>query len=108
MNALPLLLVVSVFFAFGLPHMAAAQRTHDSVKELVESGKLRPLSEVLQVVRSRYRGRVLDVDLDRGRLEYRVKVLTKGGDMMFILVDGRTARVISVRGGGPSRRRRGR
>ena len=61
------------------------------------------MSEVLSVVRSRFPGRVMDVNLVGGRM-YRVKVLTPSGEMMVVAVDARTARILSVRGG--KRRRR--
>lgn len=57
------------------------------------------------MVRSRYRGRVMDVDLLNGRRPvYRVKLLTRRGDVMLVMVDARSARIMSVRGGGGRRR----
>lgn len=40
----------------------------------------------------------MDVDLDR-RGVYRVKMMTRSGEIMVVAVDGRSGRILSVRGG---------
>ena len=75
-------------------------RTQDRARDAVRRGEIRPLEDVLARVQKRYPGRVLDVDLDRSRPKwvYRLRVLTREGNVLRIAVDARTARIIGVRG----------
>ncbi len=80
-----------------LSHPATAQRGQDDAREAVESGKFRPLREVLAQVKSQYRGRVIDVQLVDAI--YRIKLLGRRGRVRFVLVDARLGRVFGVDGG---------
>lgn len=102
MRALLLLVVFSAFFVLGTTHSGAAQSPHDAARRAYKSGQIKPLGDVLNVVRSQFRGRVVDVNLRGG--VYRVKLLSPSGDVQIVSVDAGTARIISVRGG---KRRRG-
>ncbi len=68
----------------------------------VREGRLLPLEDILASVRPRVPGRVLDVQLSRRdrRDVYRLKILGRDGKVRLVAVDGATARILSVRGGG--------
>ncbi len=92
-----LALALACLMILSQPRPVSAQRGQDSAREAVESGKFRPLREVLAQVKRQYRGRVIDVQLVDA--VYRIKLLGRGGRVRIILVDARTARVIGVDGG---------
>lgn len=109
MRGFVLSIVFAIFFVLTAAQLGAAQSPQDRARDALRSGQIRPLNEVLSVVQSRYPGRVMDVDLQKGpRWVYRVKLLTRGGDVMVVAVDARTTQILSVRGGGKrgGRRRR--
>lgn len=79
---------------------SAAGSSHQRARDAVRSGQIRPLHDVLTMVKRRFPGRVLDADLqDRGgNPVYRVKMLTADGDVLSVLVDARSNRILGVRG----------
>lgn len=104
MPAFLLSLVIAIFFVIGAPHMGAAQSPQDRARKAYKAGEIQPLNNVLSVVVRRHPGRVMDVDLQRGgRWVYRIKILTRDGDVLFVEVDASTAKIMSVRGGGRGR-----
>ena len=98
-----LLLVIAVllFSVAGFPTASdAGHRGHDRARDAMRSGQIRPLDQILSVVTSRYPGRVVDVDLRRGRRwVYRVKLLRRDGRVMWISVDARSGQILSAKGG---------
>lgn len=92
-----LALALACLMILSHPRPVSAQGGQDSAREAVESGKYRPLREVLAQVKRQYRGRVIDVQLVDAI--YRIKLLGRRGRVRIILVDARTARVIGVDGG---------
>lgn len=107
MPAFLLTLVIAMFFVIGAPHIGAAQSAQDRARKAYKAGEIQPLNKVLHVVKSRHPGRVMDVDLQRGgHWVYRIKILTREGDVLIVEVDASTANIMSVRGGGRARGRR--
>jgi uncharacterized membrane protein YkoI len=61
----------------------------------VESGQFRPLGEVLANVTRAYPGRVVDVSLTGS--VYRIKLLTRSGQVLLVSADARSGRILGVR-----------
>ena len=58
---------------------------------VLAADKVKPLKEVLQGLRKDYPGRVLDTRL-RGQ-EYEIRILTRSGEVVELVVDGVTGEV---------------
>lgn len=80
----------------GAAVVGADEVEHDRVRDLVESGAIRPLEEVVEAATERYPGRLLEVELEReeGRLVYEVELVTEGGEYIEVLVDAETGEVL--------------
>lgn len=75
--------------------LAQAQAEHDSVRKEVQSGKLKPLAEIMAMVQQRHAGRVVDIDLERGldgRRWYKIKLLN--GQRTTLYIDAATGEEI--------------
>ena len=90
----------SALIAVSLSLLAAsAHAGHEAVRREVQSGKLKPLAEILQTVQKRHPGRVLDVELERGtdgRRWYEIKLMN--GQRTEIYVDAVTGQEIAKPG----------
>lgn len=77
------------------PGLAGAQAEHERVRREVQSGKLKPLAEILGGVQRRHAGRVVDIDLERGadgRRWYEIKLLN--GQRTTLYIDAVTGQEI--------------
>ena len=94
-----LTLLAAALLALALAGPAAAG-DHDRARDAVRSGQVMPLGQIVGQVGARYPGRLLDADLDRrgDNLVYRLRWLTREGNVLNIAVDGRTGRVLNVQG----------
>jgi hypothetical protein len=72
---------------------------HDRARAAVKAGEALPLATVLERVLRNHPGQVLDVELERddGRWLYEFKLLRADGQLVKLLIDARTAQVLSVR-----------
>ena len=79
-----------------------AQSNQYDAREGVRTGRLMPLSQVLQTVRETYNGDYLDVSLDeRGsRPLYRIKLLSADGVVTIVTCDAKTGRILKAQRGG--------
>jgi uncharacterized membrane protein YkoI len=86
----------------ALAPMALAQdrRDHERARVALEAGEIRPLAELLGDVERRFRGRVIEADLDRddGQWLYEFKILPPNGRMFVIEVDAATGALLRSRG----------
>ena len=84
--------LLSLFFSLALAGgPALAQAEHDRVRREVESGRLKPLAEILGGVQQRHGGRVIDIELERGaggRRWYEIKLFN--GQRVTLYVDAVT------------------
>lgn len=80
---------------------ASADSDQDRARAAVQSGQVKPLNQILKAVRKQYKGEVLDAQLLDlgGAWIYRVRVLTKDGQVLDIGVDGQSGQIIDVQGG---------
>ncbi len=98
--ALPAILLAAALVAAGAP--ARAGEDHDAARKAVESGAIRPLSEILAAIEARHPGRVLEAELERddkapSRYIYEIKVLTADGRVLKIEADAKTADILRVK-----------
>ncbi len=72
----------------------------DRARRALREGRVLPLGDILDSVRRRIPGKVLDVDLvQEGRgFVYHLRVLVRDGRVLGVAVDGRSARILGVRG----------
>ena len=93
-----MLLLAAAPFA---PGPALADNDQDRARAAVQSGEVRPLNQILKSVRKQYKGQVLDAQLldFGGQWVYRVRLLTKDGQVLDIAVDGQSGQIIGVQGG---------
>ena len=82
------------FLLLAQPAWADSQQ--DRAREAVESGRVKPLKAILKAVRKQVDGRVLDAELLEygGVWIYRLRVLTKDGQVLDIGVDGQSGRIL--------------
>ena len=100
----------SLVFALGLVLLlpladgAAARsrdRHHDQdiARQALQRGEVLPISRILQLVPQHQRGDVIEVQLDenRGRLEYEIRILTPSGRVRELVLDARTGAFVRFR-----------
>ncbi len=68
--------------------------------ELAQSESVQPLPAVMARVEREVPGRVVDVQLDQSRSpwRYRFKVLTETGNIVSVVCDANTGKILSIRG----------
>ncbi|WP_245265925.1 PepSY domain-containing protein [Bradyrhizobium japonicum] len=78
--------------ATGAP---ALGRDHDDARRAVEAGEIRPLSDVLNMVKGKLRGEVVGVKLEReaGVWMYEFRVVDEEGQLLEIHVDARSGEI---------------
>ncbi|TFH87069.1 hypothetical protein EQG41_09490 [Billgrantia azerbaijanica] len=96
-RALPLLLLAATL-AFALPTLAD-RHWHDLHDE-VRHGRLVALPEILDWLEARYRGQVLEVELERddGRPTYEVEMLGPQGQVVEFEFDARSGELVGMEG----------
>lgn len=74
-------------------------RDHDAVRLAVERGEIRPLVEILAIVRARLPGQVTGVEIERkaGRWVYELRVADAKGRLFEVYVDARTGEIERVK-----------
>ena len=95
MLAAGLILSVAAF----VPVYAADVGDHDRARQALEAGEILPLKLVLEKVDRDSPGQVMEVELerDKGRWVYEIKVLRPGGSLVKLKVDARDGTVIPHR-----------
>ncbi len=93
------LMVLLVVLTAAVP--AAVAGDHDDARNAVQSGQALPLGAIVGQVKRQYPGRLLDADMGTGKggkLTYRLQWLTDKGNVLDVLVDARSGRVLNVKG----------
>jgi uncharacterized membrane protein YkoI len=77
----------------------ADSRDHDEVRLAVERGEIRPLVEILAVVRAKLPGEVTRVEIERkaGRWIYEFRVADAKGRLFEVYVDARTGTIERIK-----------
>lgn len=92
--------------ALALPTDAAPQaptqerRDHERARAALEAGQIRPLSDLLSEVERRFRGRVIEADLERDDTQwlYELKILPPNGRIFIVELDAATGALVRSRG----------
>jgi uncharacterized membrane protein YkoI len=79
---------------------AQERRDHERARAALEAGEIRPLAEILAEVERRYRGRVIEADLERddGQWLYELKILPPNGRLFVVEIDAATGALLRSRG----------
>lgn len=101
-----LLLLALAPVALGAPGQASAQpvaqerRDHERARAALEAGQIRPLSDLLAEVERRFRGRVIEADLERDDTQwlYELKILPPNGRIFIVELDAATGALVRSRG----------
>jgi uncharacterized membrane protein YkoI len=77
---------------------AQARRDHERARAALARGEILPLTKILAIAAARAPGDVIKVELeeDKGRLIYEVRVLSKDGRVREVEVNARTGEVLKV------------
>ena len=97
----PALVVLSLCLCglVGQPVSASDHDDHDRARQAVQAGQVLPLPTVLERLQREVPGQVLEVELEqeRERWIYEIKLLTPAGQLTKVKLDARTAEVLRVR-----------
>lgn len=71
----------------------------DAVRDAVERGEIRPLADILAIVRAKLPGKIAGVEIERtgGRWIYEFRVVDAKGHLFDISVDARTAHIEHIK-----------
>ena len=103
MLTLPRLLIGAFALATGallsIPAAADDPGDHERARAALQAGQILLLQKVLERVQRSHPGDVLEVELERedGRWVYELKLLQRGGSLLRLDVDARTAEVLRSR-----------
>ncbi|MBL7090537.1 MAG: PepSY domain-containing protein [Acidovorax sp.] len=80
------------------PAGASGKDDHDRARQAVQAGQVLPLPTVLERLMREVPGQVLEVELEpeRDRWIYEIKLLTPAGQLTKVKLDARTAEVLRV------------
>jgi hypothetical protein len=79
--------------------LASGKDDHDRARQAVQAGQVLPLPAVLERLQREVPGQVLEVELEqeRDRWIYEIKLLTPAGQLTKVKLDARTAEVLRVK-----------
>jgi hypothetical protein len=94
------LLAALGLLAMGGPVVAQERRDHERARAALEAGHIRPLSDLLSEVERRFRGRVIEAELewDDGQWLYELKILPPNGRVFSVELDAASGRLLRSRG----------
>ena len=74
-------------------------RDHDVARHAVERGEIKPLAEILQMVRDKLPGEIAGVKIERkgGRLVYELRIVSGRGRLLEVHVDAATGEIDRTR-----------
>lgn len=99
--------LVVLTFAAAWPMLTATPASadsdnvsHEEARRLVEAGKIRPLQEIVEMLRVKVPGRLLETELeydDSGSgLVYDFKILRPGGRVQEVEVDAANGEILTI------------
>ena len=96
MVMLPLLSAVFCLTASGGPTSAQPAPDQTRARAAVEAGEILPLQTIIERLRTRLQGRILEVELERedGRWVYEIELLLADGHKRELEIDATSARVL--------------
>jgi uncharacterized membrane protein YkoI len=87
--------LLSALAVFAAGARADDDRDHDVARQAVERGEIKPLAEILRIVRDRLPGEIAGVKIERkgGRLMYELRVVGAQGRLLEVHVDAATGEI---------------
>ena len=81
------------------PAGASGKDDHDRARQAVQAGQVLPLPTVLERLQREVPGQMLEVELEqeRERWIYEIKLLTPAGQLTKVKLDARTAEVLRIK-----------
>jgi len=94
-----IIILVIVAALSPLYALADSDHDHDRARAALVAGEILPLPDILERVAKDHPGNVLEVELDRerGRWIYELKILQSGGGLLKLDVDAKDGAVIDRR-----------
>ena len=93
------LILIALIAAIGAPLGAAADDSdHDLARRLLEQGRILPLADIVDKVRSEIPGEMLEVEFktDDGAYIYELKILRPDGRVQEIEVEAASGKIIKI------------
>jgi uncharacterized membrane protein YkoI len=80
------------------PALAGDKHDHDKARAALERGEIRPLEEILALVRDRLEGRIVGVEIERkkGHWMYEFRLVDDKGRISEAYVDGLSGKIEKV------------
>lgn len=87
--------LLSALAMFAAGARADDGHDHDVARRAVERGEIKPLAEILQMVRDKLPGEVAGVKIERkgGRLMYEFRIVGAQGRLLEVYVDAATGEI---------------
>lgn len=76
------------------------ERDHEIARKALSEGKIRPLAEIMDELKSEFPGQVVGVELETKTTDtfiYEFKVLTPDGKLKEVKVDATTAKILTIK-----------
>ncbi|MFQ5644288.1 MAG: PepSY domain-containing protein [Thiogranum sp.] len=98
-NLYAVLILLTISMALVPLHAAQADDDHVEARRLLDSGEILPLEVILNGLRQRFPGRILDVELETedGRILYEVEILDADGIVTEVYINARNGKVLSAK-----------
>ena len=93
------LILIALVAAIGAPRSAAGDDSdHDLARRLLEQGRILPLAEIVDKVRSEIPGEMLEVEFetDDGAYIYELKILRPDGRVQEIEVEAASGKIVKI------------
>lgn len=90
--------MIALACAAAVAGTAGADDDHERARRALERGEVMPLSEVLAALEPRIDGEIVSTEFERedGAWVYEIKYIDRGGRLVELYVDARTARVLKA------------
>lgn len=97
-----IVIAAMLFAGLALPALQAigrADHDHDRARAAVQAGQVLPLPTLLERLQRSHPGQVLELELelDKGRWIYEIKLLQADGQLLKLELDAATAQVLEVK-----------
>lgn len=109
--ATDLAIILAILLSIAFPHAAARDEDREAYRAM-ETGEVKPISDLLTRIHAQFPGRILKIELEReesGRPKgwiYEAKVLTTRGSVLKLEYDAGTLELLAVKGHYPPWRHR--
>lgn len=91
--------MAACLFALVYGGVLKADEDHDRARRLLEAGKIVSLEEILEIAKSRFKGHLLEVELEhrRGRYYYEIEMVDEKGVVLEMYFDAETGKLLKVK-----------